>query len=122
MKLIEQAPGDRTTQAKGQYHAGEADAQSNAPVGHEHADVDLEADEEQEQHEADIGDQIQVGHGRRRKDGILEARDAHHHRGAQNDAADDLRDNARLAQLGERVMQQPTEDDDDAGLEDTWLC
>lgn len=40
-----------------------------------------------------------------------------HHRGAQNDAANDFGDDARLADLGQRPMQDMADDQDERGLD-----
>lgn len=51
------------------------------------------------------------------EDGIFEVGNAHHDRRPQQDAADDFGDDARLADIGERIMQNTAEDDDDGGLD-----
>ena len=59
--------------------------------------------------------------GHRREYRLLETGDAHHDRGAQDDAPEDLHDDLRLAEQGERPVEQAEEDDDDSGLCDEGL-
>lgn len=85
-----QAPGNSNTKTKGQHHTGEADTDSDAPIGLEHARIDFETDEEEEEQETDGGDIAEDGHGLGGEDVLLEAGDAHHHRRTEDDAADDF--------------------------------
>ncbi len=117
-KLIVQTPRDGTSQPKGQRHAEDAHTGGHLPVADEEAQVDLEADEEEEEDESDVGDESEVGHGSGREDGVRESGNAAHDGRAQQDAAHDLGDDSRLAQSGQRVVEQTAEDDDDAGLND----
>lgn len=113
-----ETPCDGAAQAEGQDHACEADGQGDAPVAGEKADVDLEGDQEEEDDQAEVGDVVEDGHGVCGKDVVLEARDSHHDRGSQQDAANDLRNDAGLAKVGQRVVEEAAEEDDDHGLDD----
>ena len=96
-KLIVETPGDGATQAKGQDHAGRAHAQGHSPVGGDETHVGLKPDQEQEQDQSQISDQVQVRHRRGGKDGGRETGNAAHDRRSQQDAANDLGDDPRLA-------------------------
>lgn len=118
LKLLVQAPGDGVAEAEGQGHARERHADGGPPVVAEHAQIDLEAGQEEEDDEAEIGNVGQDGHAVGGEDVGLEAGDAHHDGRAEQDAADDLGDDTRLAEVAERVVQQAAEDDDDGRLHD----
>lgn len=117
-ELVIEAPGDSDTETEGDNHAGEAHTKGNAPVAAEHASINFEADEEQEKEQAEVCNVGEDGHRGGGEDVLLEAGDAHHDRGAQDDAADDLCDDTGLAEPRERVVQEAAEDDDDACLHD----
>ena len=115
-ELMEQAIGDGTAQPKGQGHAGGADTQGDPPVAQQQAEVDLESDQEEEQDQPQVGDIGQVGNGLLGEDVLGEARNAAQGGGAEQNAADNLRDHAGLPDPRERVVQDAAEDDDDSGL------
>ena len=48
--------------------------------------------------------------------GLLKTGDAEHDRGSEDDSTDDLRDDSRLADQGERPVEDAAEDDDYACL------
>ena len=103
-KLVVKTPGDGTTQTEWQDHAGETDTGRNLPIGYEEAQVDLEPDEEEEEDETEIGDEIEIGHRRFREDGCCEVGDTTHDGRTEQNATNDLCDNARLSQPGQGVM------------------
>lgn len=116
MELIIQTPGNRTAQTKGQQHAPQAHAQRNPPIGHEEVHIDLQSNKEEEEHQAQVSHEIEIGVRCCGEDGLLESRNAHHHGGAENDAAEDFGDDARLTELRERPVQEATEDYNDSCL------
>lgn len=115
-KLVVQAPRDSATQAKRQGEARKGNSGRDAPVAEEETHVRLEADHEEVQDEAEVGDKVEVDDRLRGEDGGAEARDVAHYGGAEDDAADDLGDDAGLADLGEGPVEDVAEDDDQAGL------
>lgn len=116
LEFTVQSHGDSASHAKGHHHAEHAHAQCNLPVVYQEAQIHLQTDNEQEQREPEVGDECELRHGLGGEDGFLESRYAAHDRGPEQDASDDLGDDARLADLGERPLQDSAEDDDDAGL------
>ena len=117
-ELVVQAPGQGAAQSEGQGQAGKGDGRGDPPVANEEAHVGLEADEEEVEHEAEVGDEGQVGQGVLGEDGVAEVGDAAHDRGAEDDAANDLCDDAGLADLLEGPVKKVAEDEDEAGLDD----
>ena len=113
-----EAPSDCSAQAKGQGHSSRSNPEGNLPIADQEAQIDLEPDQEQEQQETEVGDEVQVRQGLGRKDVGGETRNAAHDGGTEDDASDDFGDDARLSQLGEWIVQQTAEDDDDACLDD----
>lgn len=83
-------------------------------------DIGLQAHEEEEQYQTQVGDDIEVGDTGSREDSFGESGNMAHNRGTQNNAADDLGDDSRLADLGERPVDEATEDDDDDSLNDKY--
>lgn len=81
-KLVVYTPSDGVAQAKGQEKTTQADAEGNAPIGGEQADVDLESDEEEKQDEAEVGDVVEHGKRFGGEDVFFEVRDARQHRRA----------------------------------------
>lgn len=106
LELVVYAPCDGVPQAKGQDKTTQADAQGNAPIGGEQADVDFESDEEKKQDEAEVGDVVEHGKRIGGEDVFFKVRDARQHGRTQQNAADDLGDDARLAQAGQRIVEQ----------------
>lgn len=117
-KLVVQAVGDCAAQGKRKGHAGSAHAQRGLPITHEPAQIDLEPDDEQKQDQPDVRDETEIRHGRGGENRLREPRDAAHDRRAEEDAADDFGDDARLTDLGEGPVERAAEDDDYAGLDD----
>lgn len=113
-----QTVGDSHAEGKGQGHSGQADGQGNLPVLGEEANINLEGNQEEEYDQAQIRDIVQDGDGFGGEDGGLKVGNAHHDRRAQQDAANDLGDDARLSHVGERIVEKTAEDDDDGSLDD----
>ena len=80
--------------------------------------VDLHAHQKQKEHKPDIRRQRQRRYALTRENTIGEVGDAAHDGGPEDDAADDLRYHARLAETGEEDGEELGEDDDDADLDD----
>ncbi|KAI3476332.1 hypothetical protein L1887_62096 [Cichorium endivia] len=112
------ADRDGSAHAEGEDHACDADCGGLLGASADDAHVDLEADEEEEEDETEGGDEVEVGERRRWEDVLCEAGDATHGGGAEEDAADDLCDDTRLAQSLEREAEYACDDDDDGGLDD----
>jgi hypothetical protein len=107
-KVLVQTPGNGTPQAEREGHAANADAQGNAPVAGQEAHIDFEANKEQEKHEAEVRNQTQIRHGIFGEDCRGEMGNATKHRRAQKDAANDLGDDPRLAEILERIVENAT--------------
>jgi hypothetical protein len=116
-ELIVQAPSNGTTKSERQGHARQADTDRRSPVAQQIAYVNLESDQEQEENKSKISDEVEIRYRSSREDGIREARNAAHHRWAQQDTSNNFCDNARLSDARERPVEKSTEYDDDAGLE-----
>lgn len=69
-----------------------------------------------------MGGQGEGGDGGGWENGIGEAWDATEDGRTKDNAADDLGDDSGLSDLGEGVMEETTEDDDDGGLARTQGC
>lgn len=95
-ELVIQAICDGDSEAEGDTHSRKPDAKGNLPIGREQPDVDLQCDQKQENNESQIGYIVEHRHGLGRENGLLEPRDAHHHRRTQDDSANDLRNDTGL--------------------------
>lgn len=115
-ELVVQAPRDGTSKPERHRQAREGHRCRDTPIAHQEAHVGLQADHEEVQHETKICDEVEVDDGLLGEDGIAEARDMPHDGGPQDDSADDLSDDARLADLGEGPVEDMADDDDQAGL------
>jgi len=112
LKLIVQPNCDGTSHAEGDNHADDTDIEGNLPVAEQETEINFETNDEEEQGQSEVGDQVQVGHRLCGKDRFCEARDATEDGGTKKDATDNLRDNARLADLRKRPAKQAAENDD----------
>lgn len=99
MKLVVKAVGNCTSQAKWQNHTCSRNTQRHAPVARKESHIRFQSHEEQEEDQTQVCNDIEGWDTGRGKDGIGEAWDMAHHRGAQDDATDDLCDNSRLTDL-----------------------
>lgn len=115
-ELVVKPHGYRAPQTKRNGHADDADIECYLPVAHEIAQVDFESDDEEKEHKTKVSDQIQLGHGGIREDVGFESGDASHGGWTQQDASNDLGDNARLAELVQGPFERATETDDDDDL------
>jgi hypothetical protein len=115
-KVIVETNGNCATQPKGQRHTSQPYAQRNLPIADEESEIDFQTNNEQEKSKANVCDKGQVGHGGGGKDGIGEARDATHDGRTKQDTPNYFGDDSRLADLGQRPIQQPAKYDDDAAL------
>ena len=116
-KLVVQPPRNSASQPKRQCQARKGHRRRDAPVADEEAHVGLEADHEEVQHQTEVCNEIEVDDGLRREDGVAKSWDMAHDGGAEDDAADNLGDDAGLADLGERPVEDMAEDDDQTGLD-----
>jgi hypothetical protein len=117
-ELIVHANGDRRAKPKGQDEADGRYGEGGAGMSSEDAQVRLDADEEEEEDQADVGDEVQIGDRSRREDVVGEVGNATKGCRAEDDAGDDVGDNARLSKAREGDAQDAREGDDDDGLDD----
>ena len=115
-KLVIQSPGNTASHGKRDGETTASYRCGNSPIAHEEADVRFQADDEEVQHQTEVGDKGQVGEGFGGEDGLSEARNAPHHGGAEQDAADDFGDDAGLADFGEGPVEHMADDQDKTGL------
>jgi hypothetical protein len=104
-ELVVQAPGEGDPEAERERHAGEPDDDGGLDVFGKQPDIQLEGDEKEKHNEAERRNVVEHGHRLGGKDVGLEARDAHHDRRAEYDAANDLGDDARLLEQAQGVCK-----------------
>lgn len=117
MERVVQAIRNGTAESKWKRHPSGRDTQGHAPIAHEKANIRLKSHEEQKQDQPQIGNYIETGNAFRRKDRIGKTRNATHDRGAQDNPAHDLCNHTRLADLGQRPVDETAEHDDNNSLE-----
>lgn len=96
---VPEPPRERRTEAEGQHHGGQRDAEDRLAAGPDLPQVGLPADQEHEEQDAHLGDGRQIGADRRGEQGggQVSGKEAEQ-AGAEHDAGEDLGDHRRLAQ------------------------
>lgn len=117
-EIIVDRHSDRGTHAERQYHPNNRDESGIPPVLLHDLRVDLDSDKKEEENEADVCDQVEVGHRGLGKDGVGEIWDMPHDGWTQHDATNDFGDDFRLSEEGEDVAEALGEAEDDDELDD----
>ena len=117
-EVVVERDGKCSPQTKREHKPKETDRCRPARIISHRTRVDLESDQEQEEHQPHIGREGEDGDALGREDAIREVRDVAHDRRAEEDAADDLRDNPRLAEALKEDGEELGEADDNADLDD----
>ena len=91
-----QTVGDGAPKPKRKSHASGSNAQCYTPVAQQETEVHLQPDQEEEQNKAQVGNIGKVGDRLLWEDMLRETRYSTENGRAEQDAANDLRDDSRL--------------------------
>ena len=96
-ELVIQSRGNCAAQAKRNHHANQAYTSCNLPIPRQKPEVYLQANEKQKQNQAKISHCGEDGHCLSGEDVLSETRDSPHDGRTKDNTANDLCNNARLA-------------------------